>query len=123
MEYTFGIDPVPASRPRVTRWGAYYVGPYKDFKTKVMELCNSMTLVPLVGELSVDIEIFKKKPKSSKLTLPRGDVDNFAKAVLDSMNGILWEDDSQIKSLYVTKDWAPLDSNGYFVVSLGQING
>jgi Holliday junction resolvase RusA-like endonuclease len=45
-------------------------------------------------------------------------VDNYSKAVLDSLNGALWEDDSQIKSLYVTKDWASPGEEGYFIVSV-----
>ena len=34
------------------------------------------------------------------------DVDNLAKAVLDALNGILYEDDSQVVMLAVTKQYA-----------------
>jgi hypothetical protein len=37
MEWTFNISPVAASRPRVSKWGAYYTGPYKEFKEKASE--------------------------------------------------------------------------------------
>jgi Holliday junction resolvase RusA-like endonuclease len=45
-------------------------------------------------------------------------VDNYSKAVLDSLNKALWEDDSQIQALYVTKDWANPGEDGYFTVSI-----
>jgi len=45
----------------------------------------------------------------SALSPTRTDVDNLAKFVLDSLNGILYEDDRQIHSLYVTK---LLDNDG-----------
>jgi Holliday junction resolvase RusA-like endonuclease len=34
------------------------------------------------------------------------------------MNGKIWEDDTQIISLYVTKQWAEKDSEGYFILSV-----
>ncbi len=36
---------------------------------------------------------------------PRCDVDNAAKAVLDALNGVAWEDDSQVCSLTVAKHY------------------
>lgn len=37
---------------------------------------------------------------------PSGDVDNYAKAALDGMNGVVWEDDRQVVQLGATKRWA-----------------
>lgn len=44
-----------------------------------------------------------KKKALSQLLPIRTDVDNLAKFVLDSMNGVLYEDDKQIISLHATK--------------------
>jgi Holliday junction resolvase RusA-like endonuclease len=33
----------------------------------------------------------------------RSDVDNLAKTILDALNGVVWFDDSQVKSLIATK--------------------
>jgi Holliday junction resolvase RusA-like endonuclease len=44
-----------------------------------------------------------KKKALSQLLPIRTDVDNLAKFVLDSMNGVLYEDDKQIMSLHATK--------------------
>lgn len=44
-----------------------------------------------------------KKKAPSRLSPIRTDVDNLAKFVLDSMNGVLYEDDRQITSIHATK--------------------
>lgn len=121
MEFKFPLNPVAASRPRVGKFGAYFTGPYKKFRHKAAEIVNQVlgrNFTPLTGKLAVDIECYVTRPKSTKLELPRADVDNYSKAVLDSLNGALWEDDSQIKSLYTTKDWANPGEEGYFIVSV-----
>lgn len=123
MEFTFPLNPVPASRPRVSRWGTYFSGPYKDFRAKATEViprCLGPKVVVIGYPIKVDLEVFPEKPKTSKLAFPKPDVDNYAKAILDACNGILWEDDSLIKSLYVTKDWS--SGPGYFVVSIERCN-
>ena len=43
------------------------------------------------------------------------DVDNLAKAVLDSLNNIAFEDDSQVVSLICSKHIHPLKVNGLFI--------
>lgn len=34
-------------------------------------------------------------------TRATGDVDNYGKAVMDALNGVLWDDDRQVRSLHV----------------------
>ena len=36
--YLFDINPVPASRPRVSKYGTYYLATYRDFKDKMRQL-------------------------------------------------------------------------------------
>lgn len=62
-------------------------------------------------ETKSDIEMMLKnviKPK-------KGDVDNYAKAILDGMNGIVYEDDSQVTHLSVKKRYA---SANYAIVEI-----
>lgn len=44
-----------------------------------------------------------KKNAPSQTSVVRTDVDNLAKFVLDSLNGVVYEDDRQVSSLHVTK--------------------
>ena len=107
-EFRFDINPVAASRPRVTRAGhSYYGGPYKQFRkdmeVQIEERLGDFDL--LDAPLSVELGCPITKPKTTKLWTPRADVDNYAKAVLDSLNGVVWDDDKQITELSITKGW------------------
>lgn len=70
--------------------------------------------IPVAVNLVFGMPIPKSAPKSQKAAMiegiikhtKRGDVDNLAKAVLDSLNGLAWEDDSQIVRLSITKEYA-----------------
>ena len=67
----FDINPVPASRPRVTRWGTFYGKKYKQFKLE-MELLlidadKNNPVNPtkwLEGLISADMTFFVPIPKS-----------------------------------------------------------
>lgn len=48
----------------------------------------------------------KKKAKSGQPCTKRPDADNIAKAILDALNGLAYDDDSQIVDLTVRKFWA-----------------
>ena len=91
------VEPVPASRPRVSKWGTYYGKRYTKFRKDAKIALEAMDLdEPLSGQLSVHLEFYCKRPKTTKRDTPRGDVDNYMKGILDSANGILWLDDEQI---------------------------
>lgn len=49
----------------------------------------------------------KSGVKPDAPVLPRPDLDNTTKAVLDSLNGVAWEDDSQVQRLVVEKSYGP----------------
>jgi len=121
MEWSFPISPVAASRPRVSKHGAYFAGPYKNFRREAAEIVDDILgeWKPLSGPLTVDLELFIGRPKTTKLDTPKADIDNFVKAIFDVMNGRLWEDDSQVIKLYATKQWAE-DANGYFVLGINK---
>ena len=123
-EWRFNISPIAASRPRVSRYGAYFTGPYKKFRSECSEevyevLGTDFELIE--GPIIVDVELFITQPKKTKLEYPKADVDNFAKAVLDVLNNKLWVDDSQIHTLHVTKQWAEVGEPGYFLVGVDKL--
>jgi len=103
----FALNPVPASRPRVTRWGTYYSKTYKNWMTEAEQF------VPTADEIIdrpviVLQEHIVKKARTSKLILPNGDVDNYAKASLDALTKgkTVWTDDKIVKGLFTYKRFA-----------------
>lgn len=101
------MEPVAASRPRVSKWGTFYAEPYHSFLTAAPEALHTLELPMLDGPLAVHLEVVCTKPKTSKLYLPRQDVDNFAKSVLDALTKAgAWLDDAQVARLTVEKRFA-----------------
>lgn len=121
MKWTVPISPVAASRPRVSKYGSYYVGPYKDFKKDAEPILREVLgdWKPTEKNLSVKIVLHPEKPKTSKLDYPKPDVDNYIKAVLDLCNDIVWVDDAQILTVTATKAWSK--GKGYFTIEIKEI--
>ena len=71
---------------------------------------------PLDGALRVTLTFVMPRLASGKRALPtkRPDLDNLLKGFLDSGNGILWMDDSQIVSLFIEKRYG--DKQGVVVM-------
>lgn len=110
----FPVCPTAKARPRVTRTGHCYTPKKtKDFEIEIKHLANLQYKdKPLTGVLSVRGYFFVKKPKRTKNPYPiaRPDIDNFLKGVLDALNGVIWEDDSQICSISIAKVYADVPS-------------
>jgi len=108
-------NPVPASRPRVTRWGTYYGKRHTAFRSKVKALLEdmrgngSLPLSLLSGRLVAWVLFQVEKPKTSKLLIPRGDIDNYSKLIFDCCSGLVWEDDVQIETMSARKTWSSSD--------------
>lgn len=54
-------------------------------------------LKPIKNNLKVIMKLYFKDER-------KHDIDNYGKLVLDSLNGIFWEDDSQINELKIIKN-------------------
>lgn len=59
-----------------------------------------------------------EQPKKTSRLWPIGDVDNFAKAILDSLNEVAYVDDDQIQGLQIFKTWAPKGEPGSISVKM-----
>lgn len=105
--FFFEVIPVPASRPRVTRWGTFYGKKYQQFRLDMEKALTQTRFSPtlLTGDLWVEIEFIVPPPKTIRRTTPRGDIDNYVKGPLDSMTKHegFWNDDDQIVHLEASK--------------------
>jgi hypothetical protein len=106
----------------------FYAEPYRSFKKALRQwfvVNGPGELGPETGPwctpVRVKVAIWAKRPKATKLSAPRPDVDNYAKAVLDAMNGVIVHDDTLVQHLEVTKKWAPVGDPGRIVVHVDNL--
>jgi Holliday junction resolvase RusA-like endonuclease len=124
MALTFTVpgEPVPQPRPRVSTRGGFaraYVPakhPVHAYRDAVAAAARTAGAGVHGEPVSVVIDFVWERPKSHMRksgikpdapVLPRPDLDNTTKAVLDSLNGVAWEDDSQVQRLVVEKSYGP----------------
>ncbi len=111
---TFDIAPVPASRPRVTRWGTYYQKPYTEFREEMARILLGKRK-PLKGAIKAEVSFYFLIPKSfskkkreemdGTYCIGVSDLDNLEKAIYDSLNDVMFEDDKQIVEHTTRKKW------------------
>lgn len=133
MKYEFFVDsdPKPQSRPRFTTYGGRYHAYESEEITawkqtvyaKANEVFQKQGRIMLQGALEARIIVYRNIPDSwtgkkrsmaeSGILYPiqRPDVDNYIKAVLDGIGlknfpKIMFNDDSQIVSIYAIKKFA-----------------
>ncbi len=112
-------DPVPQSRPRITRNGhAYYAQRIVAYRKSVAMAARSAGVPLRTGPLSLGIVFVFARPRSHLLKngklaknatshpFARGDLTNLCKGVEDSLNQIAYADDSQVVDLTMSKKWA-----------------
>jgi Holliday junction resolvase RusA-like endonuclease len=99
LEIILAVEPVPKARPRFGQGRAYTPERTASFETTVRWLMRQATLkqkliIPaLAGNIAVDMTFWTRSETS--------DWDNYAKAICDAGNKILWKDDRQIKEAHV----------------------
>lgn len=90
----------------------YMPSDYMKWKDEAAEIARQVERLPppeLLGQpVTVELTVAVTKPKTSKLLMPKPDVDNYAKSVLDALttSKCWWSDDTQVRVLKVTKTWA-----------------
>jgi len=119
IAFTVPGDPVPQPRARITTRGKFAHAytpkshPVHEYRTRLAVAARLAGLTPTGEPLDVVIDAVFERPKSHMLKsgvkataprLPRPDVDNVAKAVLDALQDVMG-DDSLVARLVVEKSW------------------
>lgn len=107
LELFIPVKPVPASRPRISKYGNYYNKTYTDFRREVYQYLKNIKnkFEDTTARFRIDLELICYRPKKPSKMYPRGDNDNYEKAYYDSITyaGIAWDDDVQIVSNTTSK--------------------
>ena len=116
ISHQFDINPVPAARPRVSRFSTYYPKKYTRFKKEMEALTGELDSTPCENLVCVSLKFKIKTPQSwsKKKRLERentycnnnSDIDNYIKAMLDSLNGVYFMDDRQVVEVFASKKYS-----------------
>jgi len=117
---------VPASRPRVSRFGTYYSKNYETFRnlcfTFLQKLKNQYK--PTSDKYKVELEFVMYKPNKPAADYPSNcDIDNLIKGPLDAITkvGMIWVDDSQITDIKASKRYQNKDEDYGIWISVDKI--
>lgn len=113
------LTPVPASRPRVGRWGTYYSKRYKQWMIDAAALLPISKAPPLDTPLTLAVIFAIPRSKHSKLITPVGDGDNYEKAIFDLLQkqGYI-ADDRLITTCVWRKRFLPWGKDGYISITM-----
>lgn len=109
--HVFG-NPVPQGRGRIIKRGNFHSikdpEKSKDWKLLVAAMAQRYALDPILkGPLYVDLTFGFTKPASERkgaiYRAKKPDIDNLVKAVLDGLDGVLYQGDQQIVRLSACK--------------------
>lgn len=91
ITFTVDVQPLPKQRPRVVNGHAHTPTRTRTYERTVGWLARAAMRgqPPLRGDVAVTLEFLRKGTR-------RADLDNMIKAVLDGLNGIVYEDDLQV---------------------------
>ena len=136
ISFTIPGEPVPQGRPRVTRAGiTYYDAKTKAYRELVKQCATiaqagrESLLGPLAMIVGCEFSVPESWPKYKRQAALHGqwhtsrkDVDNVVKAVSDSCNGIIYDDDSQIAVVIGTKCYSSEPKTKVIIYELNEIN-
>lgn len=90
---------MPKARARVNRHGAYTPARTSEYENRVALFVRRHIKAPLAGKIRLTCTFFLPDAR-------RRDLDNLIKSVLDGLNGVAWEDDSQVVEVMARKEIA-----------------
>ena len=139
ITFTILGEPVAQGRPRASTRGGFVkmYDPKKsrDFKQYVRLAAAEYAPAHLVeGPIELHVKVYKptlksfsKKKKAAAETgelrpTTKPDADNYVKGIKDGLNKVIWQDDSQIVDLHVSKFYSEKPRVEVKVIPLGTEN-
>lgn len=89
---------------RAARGGMYMTAEAVAWKDEAGWRAREAGIEKLTGPVAVELQVYRPRRV--------GDVDATTKVMLDAMNGIAWDDDSQVVELHVYRHDAPKPKRG-----------
>lgn len=96
VRFTVPGPPIPKGRPRVFRRNTITPKETVQYERKVALCARTAGAKRIDGDVSLSVAFYMP-------TARRADLDNLCKAVMDSLNGIAWNDDSQVSMLFASR--------------------
>lgn len=119
------IEPIPCPRPRIMSRGkfahAYYPKEYKQWRERFLEaLPLSWVNLNLATPVSVYVEFVVRRPKTTKLLTPRGDIDNYQKSLFDALTDAkVWDDDTLVDTVKAKKRFTKEGEEPHITLEIG----
>jgi len=131
--FTYNIEPVAWQRVQRNRFGnAFVPAKTKNFKETIQKITEIQIRENYPSHdffkyhkkdgMRIEISFVFTRPKKPVNPYPRQDIDNCAKGVLDSFNGIIFEDDKQVMELMLKKRYANKDECAHIHVCVVPVN-
>lgn len=97
-------------RPRFGRGHAYTPKDTVDYEKKIKAVARSAFAKPLAGKVKLHVFVSQVKPKKPTNDYPyKPDLDNVVKIVMDSLNRIAYNDDTQVVEIEARKFYDEVD--------------
>ena len=114
MKYDLKLTGVPViskkNRLKFGRGRTYKPTEVIEFESALRKCAEGLSVEPLSGDLTVEIVVVVPDKR-------RRDLQNFSDTICDALNGVLYEDDSQITTLLMRKVWG---KEWELLISVGQ---
>lgn len=98
--------------------GAYKAQGGQYFGSEAVRVC-----ITIYSKIPKSISVKTKNAMLLGKVYPKTkpDIDNVAKTVLDALNGIAYEDDKQVASLYLRREYAKEDGARIWIMKLDEV--
>lgn len=111
----FEILPVSKERPRFSKVNGIVrvrtSTKTRSFERTIAALARKQLTAckPFEKLIVANVDFHFKRPKHTKLSTPKKDIDNLMKSLFDALNEVAYLDDTQIVEVHARKSWASED--------------